>query len=189
MPAAAFRTRLAAWWGPGQPGAAGGRRGGRHEEHRDVDAAGQSASWSRAPRTRPAAMNRRLHLLALLAVGVLGLAALAAADRTERCKSRRIVGGAVFGSLSLIVGVVVAVFPLLGFGFGPPPRAVAPSPCITQNNLNGTCSSRRNCAGVTGGVPAGDCARGLGVCCVGEYIPWGTQPPTGGGRTARFHIV
>ncbi|KAJ1524906.1 hypothetical protein ONE63_009765 [Megalurothrips usitatus] len=59
-----------------------------------------------------------------------------------------------------------AVFPLLGFGFGPPPRAVAPSPCTTQNNLSGTCSSRRNCAGVTGGVPAGDCARGLGVCCV-----------------------
>ncbi|XP_034254305.1 uncharacterized protein LOC117653057 [Thrips palmi] len=86
-------------------------------------------------------MNR-LHLLVLLAVGALGLVALCSADRTER------------------------FFPLLGFGFGPPPRAVTPSACVTQNNLNGTCSSRRNCAGVAGGVPAGDCARGLGVCCV-----------------------
>ncbi|KAK3921263.1 Cubilin [Frankliniella fusca] len=87
----------------------------------------------------------RLHLFAVplaLALGLLAVAALAGAERQER------------------------FFPLLGFGFGPPPRAVPNTPCFTTNNLNGTCSSRRNCAGVTGGVPAGDCARGLGVCCV-----------------------
>ncbi|XP_052132542.1 uncharacterized protein LOC127752057 [Frankliniella occidentalis] len=84
----------------------------------------------------------RLHFVALLVLGLLAVVVLASADRHER------------------------FFPLLGFGFGPPPRAVPNSPCVTQNGLNGTCSSRRNCAGVSGGVPAGDCARGLGVCCV-----------------------
>ncbi|KAK7864646.1 hypothetical protein R5R35_012418 [Gryllus longicercus] len=51
---------------------------------------------------------------------------------------------------------------------------ISNNPCVGENNLNGTCYSRRVCASYDG-IASGSCGGGLGVCCIIQRTCGGTS--------------